>query len=354
MKKVCILLQISYDFGILLSGKKKNDKIKKRRDTMDYRRLRKNEAIRNYVRETRVCLEDLIYPLFVVEGKNKKEEISAMPNNYRFSIDKLIEEAKELVELGIQGVLLFGIPVKKDENGTSAYCKENIIEKAIYALKQNVPQLYVIADVCLCEYTSHGHCGVICENEVDNEKTLPLLAKAAVSYAKAGADCVAPSDMMDNRVAYIRKALDKNDCQTTAIMAYSAKYCSAFYGPFREAANSAPQFGDRKSYQMDPANRKEALKEVEKDIAEGADIVIIKPGLPYLDILWQVKERVNVPVCAYQVSGEYAMIKAAEKMNWIDGKKVAAESLISLKRAGADMIITYFAKSFAEEKKKNC
>ena len=315
---------------------------------MDYRRLRKNKAIRNYVKETRVCLEDLIYPLFVVEGENKKQEISAMPQNYRFSIDELVEEAKQIVQLGIQGVLLFGIPNEKDDVGTTAYCEGNVIQRAIQALKQTVPELYIIADVCLCEYTSHGHCGVICDNEVDNEKTLPLLAKAAVSYAKAGADCIAPSDMMDNRIAYIRKELDKNGCNDVAIMAYSAKYCSAFYGPFREAAHSAPQFGDRKSYQMDPANRKEALKEVQQDIAEGADMVIVKPALPYLDILWQVKQQVNVPVCAYQVSGEYAMIKAAEQMNWIDGKKVAMESLIVLKRAGADMIITYFAKDFAK------
>ena len=299
---------------------------------MDYRRLRKNKAIRNYVKETRVCLENLIYPLFVVEGENKKQEISAMPQNYRFSIDELVEEAKQLVQLGIQGVLLFGIPDEKDDVGTTAYCEGNIIQKAIKALKQTVPELYIIADVCLCEYTNHGHCGVISGNEIDNEKTLPLLAKAAVSYAKAGADCIAPSDMMDNRIAYIRKALNKNGYNDVTIMAYSAKYCSAFYGPFREAAHSAPQFGDRKSYQMDPANRKEALKEVQQDIAEGADIV---------------KQQVNVPVCVYQVSGEYAMIKAAEQMNWIDGKKVAMESLIALKRAGADMIITYFAKDFA-------
>ncbi len=314
---------------------------------MDYRRLRKNKAIRNYVKETRVCLENLIYPLFVVEGENKKQEISAMPQNYRFSIDELVEEAKQLVQLGIQGVLLFGIPDEKDDVGTTAYCEGNIIQKAIKALKQTVPELYIIADVCLCEYTNHGHCGVISGNEIDNEKTLPFLAKAAVSYAKAGADCIAPSDMMDNRIAYIRKALNKNGYNDVTIMAYSAKYCSAFYGPFREAAHSAPQFGDRKSYQMDPANRKEALKEVQQDIAEGADIVIVKPALPYLDILWQVKQQVNVPVCVYQVSGEYAMIKAAEQMNWIDGKKVAMESLIALKRAGADMIITYFAKDFA-------
>ncbi len=314
---------------------------------MDYRRLRKNKAIRNYVKETRVCLENLIYPLFVVEGENKKQEISAMPQNYRFSIDELVEEAKQLVQLGIQGVLLFGIPDEKDDVGTTAYCEGNIIQKAIKALKQTVPELYIIADVCLCEYTNHGHCGVISGNEIDNEKTLPLLAKAAVSYAKAGADCIAPSDMMDNRIAYIRKALNKNGYNDVTIMAYSAKYCSAFYGPFREAAHSAPQFGDRKSNRMDPANRKEALKEVQQDIAEGADIVIVKPALPYLDILWQVKQQVNVPVCVYQVSGEYAMIKAAEQMNWIDGKKVAMESLIALKRAGADMIITYFAKDFA-------
>jgi len=314
---------------------------------VDYRRLRKNKAIRNYVKETRVCLENLIYPLFVVEGENKKQEISAMPQNYRFSIDELVEEAKQIVQLGIQGVLLFGIPNEKDDVGTTAYCEGNIIQKAIKALKQTVPELYIIADVCLCEYTNHGHCGVISGNEIDNEKTLPLLAKAAMSYAKAGADCIAPSDMMDNRIAYIRKALNKNGYNDVTIMAYSAKYCSAFYGPFREAAHSAPQFGDRKSYQMDPANRKEALKEVQQDIAEGADIVIVKPALPYLDILWQVKQQVNVPVCVYQVSGEYAMIKAAEQMNWIDGKKVAMESLIALKRAGADMIITYFAKDFA-------
>jgi len=212
---------------------------------VDYRRLRKNKAIRNYVKETRVCLENLIYPLFVVEGENKKQEISAMPQNYRFSIDELVEEAKQLVQLGIQGVLLFGIPDEKDDVGTTAYCEGNIIQKAIKALKQTVPELYIIADVCLCEYTNHGHCGVISGNEIDNEKTLPLLAKAAVSYAKAGADCIAPSDMMDNRIAYIRKALNKNGYNDVTIMAYSAKYCSAFYGPFREAAHSAPQFGDR-------------------------------------------------------------------------------------------------------------
>ena len=315
---------------------------------MEYRRLRRNKAIRNYIRETKVTLEDFIYPLFVIGGENIKEEIVSMPGQYRFSIDTLLQEVKELVQLNIQGILLFGIPDKKDPFGTTAYCQGNIVAKAITAIKKEFPQLYIVADVCLCEYTDHGHCGVLCGAEVDNEKTLPLLAKASVSYAEAGADLIAPSDMMDGRIEYIRKALNESGYEHIPIMAYSAKYCSAFYGPYREAADSAPQFGDRKSYQMDPANRKEALKETEKDIAEGADIVMVKPGLPYLDILWQVKEMVKVPVCVYQVSGEYAMIKAAEKMGWIDGKKVAMESLTALKRAGADMIISYFTKDFAK------
>ncbi len=315
---------------------------------MEYRRLRRNKAIRSYIRETVLTLEDFIYPLFVTEGENKKEEIPSMPGQYRFSMDTLLKEVQELVQLNIQGVLLFGVADKKDAFGTGAYCEENMIARAIKALKKEFPKLYIVADVCLCEYTDHGHCGVLCGTEVDNEKTLPLLAKASVSYAKAGADLIAPSDMMDGRVDYIRKALNEKGYEHIPIMAYSAKYCSAFYGPFREAANSAPQFGDRKSYQMDPANRKEALKETQKDIAEGADIVMVKPAMPYLDILWQVKQMVNVPICVYQVSGEYAMIKAAEKMGWIDGKKAAMESLIGLKRAGADMIISYFAKDFAK------
>lgn len=315
---------------------------------MRCRRLRYNKAIRSLVRETSVSVEDLIYPLFVVEGEGIKDEIVSMPNNYRFSIDMLLKEAKELIELGILAVILFGIPDQKDEVGTSAFCEGNIVSKAIIALKKEFPELYIIADVCLCEYTSHGHCGVVENGYVDNDKTLPYLAKTSLSYADAGADMVAPSDMMDYRVKYIRQELDKNGHHNVPIMAYSAKYCSSFYGPFRDAADSAPQFGDRKGYQMDPANSREAIKEVLIDLEEGADIVIVKPAMPYLDVLYQVKQRVSVPVCSYQVSGEYAMIKAAEQMGWIDGKKVAMESLVSIKRAGADLIITYFAKAFAK------
>lgn len=315
---------------------------------MRYRRLRKNSIIRNMIKETKVCLEDLIYPLFVTEGANIKEEIQSMPGNYRFSIDMLLKEIEELKQLGLQSILLFGIPNYKDEVGSSAYCEHNIVEKAIQKIKENFENIYIIADVCLCEYTSHGHCGIVENGDVNNDKTLPLLAKTAVSYAKAGADMIAPSDMMDNRVEYIRKELDEAEFSYIPIMAYSAKYCSSFYGPFRDAADSAPQFGDRKSYQMDPANTKEAIKEIISDIEEGADIIMIKPALPYLDVINQAKDIVTIPICAYQVSGEYAMIKAAEKMGWIDGKKVAMESLISIKRAGADMIITYFAKEFAK------
>lgn len=315
---------------------------------MRYRRLRKNIMIRNMVQETRIHLEELIYPLFVTEGENIKEEIVSMRENYRFSIDMLLKEVEELKQLGLKSILLFGIPSYKDEIGSSAYCEHNIVEKAIQKIKESFRDIYIIADVCLCEYTSHGHCGIIENGEVNNDKTLPLLAKAAVSYAKAGADMIAPSDMMDNRVEYIRKELDEAGFSDIPVMAYSAKYCSSFYGPFRDAADSAPQFGDRKGYQMNPANAKEAIKEILSDIEEGADIIMVKPALPYLDIIHQAKNIVNVPICAYQVSGEYAMIKAAEKMGWIDGQKTAMESLISIKRAGADMIITYFAKEFAK------
>lgn len=315
---------------------------------MRYRRLRKNEIIRNMVKETRIHLEELVYPLFVTEGENIKEEIVSMPKNYRFSIDTLLKEIEELKELGLKSILLFGIPSYKDEIGSSAYCEHNIVEKAIQKIKESFQDIYIIADVCLCEYTNHGHCGVIKNGEVNNEKTLPLLAKAAVSYAKAGADMIAPSDMMDNRVEYIRKELDEVGFIDIPIMAYSAKYCSSFYGPFRDAADSAPQFGDRKGYQMNPANAKEAVKEILSDIEEGADVIMVKPALPYLDVINKAKNIVNVPICAYQVSGEYAMIKAAEKMGWINGKKAAMESLISIKRAGADIIITYFAKEFAK------
>lgn len=315
---------------------------------MRSRRLRQTKIIRNLVRETVVTLEDLIYPLFVVEGTEIKKEISSMPGNYHFSIDKLIEEAEELRSLGLKALLLFGVPDEKDEIGTSAYCEGNLVARAIKALKERFPDLYLIADVCLCEYTSHGHCGVLQDGEVDNDKTLPLLAKASVSYAKAGADMIAPSDMMDERVAYIRKELDKEGLNQISIMAYSAKYCSSFYGPFREAADSAPKFGDRKTYQMDPANKKEGLKEIIYDIEEGADIIMVKPALPYLDVICEAKKIVNVPIAAYNVSGEYSMIMAADKLGWIDGKKVAMETLTSIKRAGADLIITYFAKAFAK------
>lgn len=312
------------------------------------RRLRTNEVIRSMVRETVIHKEELIYPLFVVEGEGVKEEIPSMPDNYRFSIDKLMEEIKEIYELGLKGVLLFGIPDHKDELGTSAYCEGNIVAKAIFEIKKYYPDMYVVADVCLCEYTNHGHCGFIEDGYVNNDKTLPLLAKAAVSYAEAGADMIAPSDMMDGRIGYIRKALDDAGFVNTVLMSYSAKYCSAFYGPFRDAADSAPKFGDRKTYQMDPANGREALKEILADIDEGADIIMVKPALPYLDIIKTARENVNVPVCAYNVSGEYSMIKAADKMGWLDGKKAAMESLVSIKRAGADIIITYFAKEFAK------
>lgn len=312
------------------------------------RRLRTNEVIRSMVRETVVNKNELIYPIFVVEGEGIKEEISSMPDNYRFSIDMLMEEIKELYELGLKGVLIFGIPDHKDELGTSAYCEGNIVSKAIMAIKKEYPDMYVIADICLCEYTNHGHCGFIEDGYVNNDKTLPLLAKTAVSYAKAGADMIAPSDMMDGRIKYIRKALDDNGFVNTVLMSYSAKYCSSFYGPFRDAADSAPKFGDRKTYQMDPANSREALKEIMADIEEGADIIMVKPALPYLDIIKSAKDNTNIPVCAYNVSGEYSMIKAADKMGWIDGKKAAMESLVSIKRAGADIIITYFAKEFAK------
>ena len=312
------------------------------------RRLRNNSVIRNMIKETTLNKEDLVYPLFVVEGNNIKEEIKSMPDNYRFSIDKLLEEIKELYELGIKSILLFGIPDYKDELGTSAYCDNNIISKAIIEIKKLYNDMYVIADVCLCEYTNHGHCGFIENGDVDNNKTLELLSKAAISYVNAGADMIAPSDMMDCRISYIRNKLNENGFENIPIMSYSAKYCSSFYGPFRDAADSAPKFGDRKTYQMDISNSREAIKEIIADVEEGADIIMIKPALSYLDIIKIAKEKVNVPVCAYNVSGEYSMIKAGDKMGWIDGKKVAFETLISIKRAGADIIITYFAKQFAK------
>ena len=312
------------------------------------RRLRANENLRRLVRETALSVDDLIYPMFVVHGNDTATEISAMPGCYQYSVDRLITAAKELAALGIPGTILFGIPASKDPLGTEAYAENGIIQQAVRAIKDTVPDLLVITDVCLCEYTDHGHCGVIEANEVQNDPTLELLVKESLSHARAGADVIAPSDMMDGRIGAIRDALDENGYQNIPIMAYAAKYASAFYGPFREAAESAPQFGDRRSYQMDPANVEEALREVALDIQEGADILMVKPALAYLDIIHSVKTEFQVPVAAYNVSGEYAMIKAAAQNGWIDGERVALEALTSIKRAGADMILTYFAKSVVE------
>lgn len=311
------------------------------------RRLRRNEAIRSLVRETTLSVNDFIYPLFIVEGEGIKEEIKSMPGIYRFSIDKVLDEIKESLELGIAAFLLFGIPGKKDEVGTSAYIKDGIIQRALRTIKDKFPQALLITDVCMCEYTSHGHCGILKGEEVDNDLTLEQLARIAVSHAKAGADWVAPSDMMDGRVARIREALDEAGFSYVAIMSYAVKYCSSFYGPFREAAESAPKFGDRRSYQMDPANAREAMREALMDVDEGADIIMVKPAMPYLDIIKMLRESLYNPIAAYQVSGEYAMIKAASKLGYIEEERVMWESLLSIKRAGADLIITYFAKKAA-------
>jgi porphobilinogen synthase len=308
------------------------------------RRLRRNEALRRLVRETVLQVDNLIYPLFVRPGKNLQKPIPSMPGQYQFSIDRLIKEAKTVYDLRIPAVLLFGIPHQKDEMASEAYDQEGIVQKAIRGIKSEVPELIVITDVCLCEYTNHGHCGLIKGKEVDNDATLEVLARMALSHVEAGADMVAPSDMMDGRVGAIRKVLDEHGFTHIPIMSYAAKYASSFYGPFREAAESAPQFGDRKSYQMDPANSREAIREIYLDIEEGADIVMVKPALAYLDIINQVREKFNLPVAAYNVSGEFAMVKAAAQMGWIDEKQAMMEILISIKRAGADFIITYFAK----------
>ncbi len=312
------------------------------------RRLRANENLRRLVRETALSVNDLIYPMFVVHGRDTATEISAMPGCYQYSIDTLIEAAKELATLGIPGTILFGIPASKDPFGLEAYADDGIIQQAVRAIKDAVPDLLVVTDVCLCEYTDHGHCGVIEAGEVQNDPTLELLVKESLSHARAGADVIAPSDMMDGRVGAIRTALDENGYENIPIMAYAAKYASAFYGPFREAAESTPQFGDRRSYQMDPANAEEALREVSLDIEEGADILMVKPALSYLDVIHRVKTEFQVPVAAYNVSGEYAMVKAAAQNGWIDEARVALELLTSIKRAGADMILTYFAKSVVE------
>jgi porphobilinogen synthase len=312
------------------------------------RRLRKNETIRRMVRETSLSPDDFIYPLFVTFGKGVRKEISSMPGCFQESVDRIKKHAKEVYSLGIPSILLFGIPEQKDEIGSGAYDPHGVVQHAIKAIKDSVPGLYVITDVCMCEYTSHGHCGIIKDGDVDNDSTLELLAKEAVSHAKAGADMVAPSDMMDGRVDAIRFALDEEGFEEIPIMSYAAKYASAFYGPFREAAESVPQFGDRRSYQMDPANRREALREVELDIEEGADIVMVKPALSYLDVISDVKDTFDVPVAAYNVSGEYSLIKAAGKLGWIDEQRVMMEVLTSIRRAGADLILTYFAKDAAK------
>ncbi|MCE1189015.1 MAG: porphobilinogen synthase [Ignavibacteria bacterium] len=318
-----------------------------------HRRLRYNPLVRDMVRETILQKNDLIYPLFVVPGENIKNPVKSMPGVFQLSIDNLVLECKEVAALGIPAVILFGIPEHKDEVGSEAYAENGIIQRAIRAIKKDVPNLLVITDVCMCEYTSHGHCGVLQGEDILNDETVTLLAKEAVSHAEAGADMIAPSDMMDGRIYAIRKALDYKGYSKIPIMSYAAKYASGYYGPFRDAAESTPAFGDRRSHQMDIANSNEAIREVETDIQEGADIVMVKPAGPYLDIIYRVKEKFGLPTAAYQVSGEYAMIKAAALNGWIDGERVMIESLTSIKRAGADMILTYFAKEVAAFIDKN-
>ena len=311
------------------------------------RRLRRTETLRRMVRETRLSVDNLIMPLFVVPGTHIVNPVSSMPGIAQLSVDSAVEECKQIRDLGIPAVILFGIPDKKDSAGSGAYAENGIVQKALRAIKAAVPDLTLITDVCLCEYTDHGHCGVVIGEDVDNDSTLDLLAKEALSHAQAGADMVAPSDMMDGRVGAIRDSLDEEGFEQIPIMAYAAKFASGFYGPFREAAESTPQFGDRRSYQMDPPNGDEALREVELDIEEGADIVMVKPALAYLDLIWRVKESFGYPVAAYNVSGEYAMIKAAAQQGWIDESRVMMETLTAIRRAGASMILTYFAKDAA-------
>lgn len=312
------------------------------------RRLRKTAALRSMVRENHIRTDELIYPVFVMEGENICQPVDSMPGICQYSLDRLHEEMDRVVDAGILSVLLFGIPEHKDAVGSGAYDDNGIVQKAIRLIKKDYPEMVVIADVCLCEYTDHGHCGLICNGEILNDETLPLLAKSAVSYAKAGADIVAPSDMMDKRVEAIREALDDNGFQQIPILAYSAKFASGYYGPFRDAAHSAPGFGDRKTYQMDPANGREALREVEEDILEGADMIIAKPALAYMDVIKDISLNYNIPIVAYNVSGEYAMVKAAAANGWIDEKKIVMENMVGLKRAGAKMIITYHALDVAK------
>jgi porphobilinogen synthase len=312
------------------------------------RRLRANESMRSLVRETRLDPAEFILPLFVCPGHGIRREIGSMPGNYQMSVDELMRECAEVQSLGIGGVILFGLPETKDEMASGAYDDDGIVQRAIRALKRELPRLLVITDVCNCEYTSHGHCGKVVDGDVDNDQTLDWLARSAVSHARAGADIVAPSDMMDGRVAAIRTALDREGFHKTPILSYAAKFASVFYGPFREAAESTPQFGDRRSYQMDPANGREAMREIELDLEEGADMIMVKPALAYLDLIWQARQRFDVPIAAYQVSGEFSMIVAAARNGWIDQERAMLETLTSIRRAGAGMILTYFAKAAAK------
>jgi porphobilinogen synthase len=311
------------------------------------RRLRKNEAFRAMIRETHLSPAQLIYPLFIMPGKNKREPIPSMPGVFRISVDQLGKEAKECRKLGVNSIILFGLPEKKDPMGSGAHAKDGIIQRAIKELKNKAPEMLVVSDVCLCEYTSHGHCGIIIDKQVDNDATLEVLGQTALSHAAAGVDMVAPSDMMDGRVGEIRTILDENNYANIPIMSYAVKYASSFYGPFRDAADCAPQEGDRRGYQMDPANSLEALREATLDVEEGADILMVKPAVAYLDIISKLRDEFDLPIAAYHVSGEYAMIKAAGAKGWIDEEKVMAETLLSIKRAGADIILTYFAKDMA-------
>lgn len=316
--------------------------------TVRLRRLRHNPLVRDMIRETHLRKSDLIYPLFVAAGSGVKNEVRSMPGVYQMSIDVLVEECKEVVALGIPAIILFGIPEHKDEVGSEAYDDEGIIQRAVRAIKKEVSNLLVITDVCLCEYTSHGHCGLLRDGEILNDETVELLVKEAISHAKAGADMIAPSDMMDGRISAIRMGLDENGFSKIPIMSYAVKYSSGYYGPFRDAADSTPAFGDRRSHQMDEANSDEAIREAESDILEGADIIMVKPAGPYMDIIRRLKDEFNIPLAAYQVSGEYSVIKAGGKLDWIDEERVMLESLLGIKRAGADMILTYFAKDVAK------
>jgi porphobilinogen synthase len=311
----------------------------------DYRprRMRQSEAFRRLIRETTLAPDDFILPLFAIGGRRVRNPIAAMPGHFQLSVDELVKTAAEAFALGIPAVLLFGIPERKDALGTAAYAADGIVQRAVKALKDKLPELAVVTDVCLCQYTDHGHCGCVQDGRIDNDASLDLIARTALSHAKAGADMVAPSDMMDGRVAEIRESLDENGLSHVPIMAYSAKYCSAFYGPFRTAADSAPKFGDRRTYQMDPANALEAVREATMDAEEGADILMVKPALPYLDVIGRLRQELDLPLAAYQVSGEFAMIQAAAQMGWLDGERAMMEALTAIKRAGADMIITYFA-----------